>query len=91
MIVKLCNFQKKIEGKENNKKQKKVRWKKNKEERSSRGQRSVGPWISSSSVCKKNQESFAIEYRHLAERVFIIRLLELLLSHNENAPRLAVG
>lgn len=55
MIVKLWNFQKKIEGKENNKKQKrKIRWKKNKEKRSSRGQRSVGPWMISSSVCKKS-------------------------------------
>lgn len=55
MIVKLWNFQKKTEGKENNKKhKKKIRWKKNKEKMSSRGQRSVGPWISSSSVCKKS-------------------------------------
>lgn len=45
--------EKKIEGKENNKKQRKIRWKKNKEKRSSRGQRSFGPWISSSSVCQK--------------------------------------
>lgn len=54
MIVKLWNFQKKNRGKRKQQETKKrIRWKKNKEKRSSRGQRSVGPWISSSSVCQK--------------------------------------